>query len=541
MENFENVIFIMAILIGLSAVADKIKLPYPVLLVAVGLFIGFVPVLPDLSLDPDVVFLIFLPPLLYDSATKTSWQEFTASIRTISTLAVTLVFFTTLAVAMAAHYFIPGFSWPLAFVLGAIVSPPDAVAATSITQGLGLNKRVIAILEGESLLNDASALIAYRYAVAAVMTGSFVFWQASLQFLLVAGGGLLIGIVIGYVFSLVFSRIHNNPIVETSLTLLAPFVSYLAAEHVEVSGILAVVSTGLVITWRSPEVFSYKSRMQSRAVWDTVIFLMNGIIFILIGLQLPAIVRGLYAYSTWDLVRYSILISVVTIIVRILWVFSNTYYQQLMADKRNTTDHEEIHWKNVLIVAWTGTRGVVSLATALALPLTMPSGTPFPNRPIILFLAFVVIFATLVLQGLTLPVLIKLLGVEPQPVEREEEKELQLFMARSVLTYVKNELPDTIDKEVQRQIRIRFERIVERLSRDVSTSKIKKTDNSPADALDAFNDLLAAQLLISDFQQELLIKLHKEGKFSDASVRAAEQELDLSKAQLDSLLLRSGS
>jgi|GEM_PF-6136305 len=171
----------------------------------------------------------------------------------------------------------------------------------------------------------------------------------------------------------------------------------------------------------------------------------------------------------------------------------------------------------------------------------MPSGTPFPNRPIILFLAFVVIFATLVLQGLTLPILIKLLGVEPQPVEREEEKELQLFMARSVLTYVKNDLPDTIDKEVQRQIRIRFERIVERLSRDVSTSKGKKTDNSPADALDAFNDLLAAQLLISDFQQELLIKLHKEGKFSDASVRAAEQELDLSKAQLDSLLLRSGS
>jgi len=296
MENFTVVIFIMAILIALSAIADKSKLPYPVLLVVVGLVIGFIPALPDLSMDPDVVFLIFLPPLLYDAASKTSWHELRTSIRPISALAFTLVIFTTLAVAVCAHYLIPGFTWPLSFLLGAIVSPPDAVAATSITKGLGLNKKVITILEGESLLNDASALIAYRYAIVAVTTGSFILWQAALQFFLVAGGGILIGIASGYLFVFAHKKIYNNAIVETSLTLLSPFIAYLLAEHFHVSGILAVVSAGLIISWRAPEIFSYHVRMRSRVVWDSLIFLLNGFIFILIGLQLPSIIKDLGDY-----------------------------------------------------------------------------------------------------------------------------------------------------------------------------------------------------------------------------------------------------
>ena len=254
MANFQTVIFIFAILIGLSAIADKIKLPYPILLVGTGLVMGFVPFLPNLALNPEVALVIFLPPLLYDAASRTAWQEFTRSIKPIATLAVTLVFFTTTAVAVAAYYAIPGFSWPMAFVLGAIVSPPDAVAASSIIKGLGLNKRVIAILEGESLLNDASALVAYRYAVAAVMTGSFVLWKASLQFLVLAGGGLLIGAALGWLITVALRRIHSATI-QTSLTLLAPYVAYLAAEHVHTSGILAVVSAGLLITRLTPEVF----------------------------------------------------------------------------------------------------------------------------------------------------------------------------------------------------------------------------------------------------------------------------------------------
>src|SRR6188508_881639 len=241
MEEFKVVIFLMAILISLTAIVNKKKIPFPILLVAAGLIIGFVPQLPNLALDPDIVFIIILPPLLYDAAAKTSWHEFRTAIRPISALAITLVFFTTVAVAITAHYLIPGFSWPLAFVLGAVVSPPDAVAASGIIKGLGLNKKVITILEGESLVNDASALIAYRYAVAAVTTGTFVFWRAGLQFLWVASAGIIIGIVIGYLFVEAHRRIKNNPVVETCFTLLSPFLSYLGAEQLHVSGVLAVV------------------------------------------------------------------------------------------------------------------------------------------------------------------------------------------------------------------------------------------------------------------------------------------------------------
>src|SRR6188472_3929084 len=239
MDEFKVVIFLMAILISLTAIVNKKRFPFPILLVAAGLVIGFVPQLPDLALDPDIVFIVILPPLLYDAAAKTSWHEFRTAIRPISALAITLVFFTTVAVAITAFYLIPGFSWPLAFVLGAIVSPPDAVAAAGIIKGLGLNKRVITVLEGESLVNDASALIAYRYAVGAV-SGSFILWKAGLELLWVAGGGIMIGFAVGFVFVFAYKKINNNSIIETSLTLLAPFLSYLAAEHFHSSGVLAV-------------------------------------------------------------------------------------------------------------------------------------------------------------------------------------------------------------------------------------------------------------------------------------------------------------
>src|SRR5215204_6233731 len=394
MENFKIIVFIMAILISLMAVSDRIKIPHPIMLMGAGLVIGFVPQLPDLALDPDIVFIIILPPLLYDAASKTSWHEFKTSIRPISALAITLVFFTTVAVAITAHYLIPGFSWPLAFVLGAVVSPPDAVAASGIIKGLGLNKKVITILEGESLVNDASALIAYRYAVMAVTTGTFVFWKAGLQFLLVAGLGIVIGIVAGYLFVLAHKKITNNPVVETSLTLLAPFVSYLAAEEFHMSGVLAVISTGLVISWRSPEVFSYQARMRIRALWDTLIFLLHGFVFILIGLQLPSIIKDLGDYPFLQILGYGLLISLVTIIVRFFWVFAGTgwlnFYSNITPGGTSGDIKQDDTWKNVLVVAWTGTRGVISLAAALALPLMLDDGTAFPKRHSIIFLAFVV-------------------------------------------------------------------------------------------------------------------------------------------------------
>lgn len=538
MENFKIVVFIMAILIILTAIANKRKLPYPVLLVAAGLIIGFIPQLPNLALDPDVVFVIILPPLLYDAAFKTSWHEFRTSIRPISALAITLVFFTTVAVAVTAYYLIPGFTWPLAFVLGAVVSPPDAVAASGIIKGLGLNKKVITILEGESLVNDASALIAYRYAVLAVTTGSFVFWQAGLQFLLVAGIGIGIGIVAGYLFVLAHKRIENNPVVETSLTLLAPFVSYLAAEQFHMSGVLAVVSTGLIIAWRSPEVFTYQTRMRTRVVWDTVIFLLHGFVFIMIGLQLPSIIKDLGDYSFSQMLGYGLLISLVTIVVRIIWVFAGADWQKFLYKKKKRADvlvaneDPDNTWKNVLVVAWTGTRGVISLAAALALPLFLQDGTPFPKRHSIIFLSFVVIFVTLVVQGLSLPLLIRWLKIKPQDNTAAEEKELQLHLATSTLHFIEQELPESLDNKLQQQLKNKYEGLIHDLTKEIHRHK-KAKQNDEEIRTAAPDALLNAKLEISKFQRALLLKLHKEGEFSDAVIRQVERELDIDELKLN--------
>ena len=531
MEDFKIVVFLMAILISLTAIVNKRKFPFPILLVAAGLIIGFVPQLPDLALDPDVIFLIILPPLLYDAASKTSWHEFRTAIRPISALAITLVFFTTVAVAITAHYLIPGFTWPLAFVLGAVVSPPDAVAASGIIKGLGLNKKVITILEGESLVNDASALIAYRYAVTAVTTGTFIFWKAGLQFLLVAGVGIIIGIVVGYLFVLAHKKIEDNVVVETSLTLLAPYVSYLAAEQFHMSGVLAVVTTGLVIAWRSPEVFSYRARMRIRAVWETLVFLLHGFVFILIGLQLPSIIKGLGNYPLSQILGYGLLISAVTILVRIIWVFagisSQTFFKKAKkktTDDLSAADHPDSTWKNVLVVAWTGTRGVISLAAALALPLVLVDGTAFPKRNSIIFLAFVVIFVTLVVQGLSLPLLIRWLKIKPQDNTIEEEKELQLYLATNTLSFIEQDFPIELDNKLQEQLKQRYEQKINDLTKEIKRQKKAKHSDEVIKAPPP-NDMVNAQLEISKFKRELLIKIHKEGEFSDAAIKKVEREM----------------
>ncbi len=538
MDDFKIVVFILAILITLTAIANKKKFPFPVLLVAAGLIIGFVPQLPNLALDPDVVFVIMLPPLLYDAASKTSWHEFRTSIRPISALAITLVFFTTTAVAVTAYYFIPGFTWPLAFVLGAVVSPPDAVAASSIIKGLGLNQKVITILEGESLVNDASALIAYRYAVAAVTTGTFVFWKAGLQFLLVAGAGILIGVVTGYLFVLAHKKIVNNPVVETSLTLLSPFVSYLAAEQYHFSGVLAVVSTGLVTAWRAPEVFSYEARMRARVLWDTLIFLLHGFVFILIGLQLPLIIRGLGNYPLTEILGYGLLISAVTILVRILWVFAGAYWLNFFQGKKTGTDHSPGYenssdtWKNVVVVAWTGTRGVISLAAALALPLLLADGTPFPKRHSIIFLAFVVIFVTLVVQGLSLPLLIRLLKIKPQSNTDAEEKDLKLYLASHTFHFIEEGSAISADYRLKEQLKKKYELLITDLTKEIRRHKKAKRNDEEVRALPQ-DALLEAQLEINKFQRALLVKLHKEGEFSDAVIRQVEREMDINELKLD--------
>lgn len=543
MNDFKIVVFIMAILISLTAIVNKRKLPFPIILVFAGLIIGFVPQLPNLALDPEVVFVIMLPPLLFDAASRTSWLEFKTSIRPISALAITLVFFTTIAVAVTAYYLIPGFTWPLAFVLGAIVSPPDAVAAGGIIKGLGLNKKVITILEGESLVNDASALIAYRYAVLAVTTGTFVFWQAGVQFLMVSVVGVLIGIITGLLFVWAHKKIENNPLVETSLTLLAPFVSYLSAEHFHMSGVLAVVTTGLLIARKSPEIFASQARMRIRVVWDTIIFLLNGFVFILIGLQLPSIIKDLGRYPFSTILGYGLIISLVTILVRIVWVFGGAYWLNLSQNKKkdktgnNDSADPQNTWKNVMVVAWTGTRGVISLAAALALPLVLNDGTAFPKRSSIIFFAFVVIFVTLVVQGLSLPLLIRWLKIKPEDNTDEEEKELQLYLASSTLHFIEKEFPVQGDNKLQQQLKNKYEQQIRKLNKEIQLHKKARYHNRELQPPEPDN-LLTAKLEINKFQRELLIKLHKDGDFSDTAIRHIERDMDIEELKLNTQLTK---
>jgi CPA1 family monovalent cation:H+ antiporter len=535
MNNFEIVIFLMTVLIVLSAFTDRIKIPYPIVLVFIGLVIGFIPFLPNLKLDPNIVFLVFLPPLLYDAAFKTSWLDFKKEIRPISTLAISLVFFTTVIVAVAAHYLIPGFTWPISFLLGAIVSPPDAVAAGSIIKGLGLNKKIITIIEGESLVNDASALIAYRYALGALLSGSFILWKASLQFILVCAGGIAAGLLVGYILVFAHKKIKDNALVETSLSLLTPYLAYLLAEKFHTSGILAVVTAGILIGWHSREVFSFETRLQTTAVWNVCIFLVNGIVFILIGLQLPELVVGLKSSTLIQLIVYGLIISAVTIIIRIVWVFAGAYHQKLFAGKKSAIEDEEpTNWKNVLIVAWTGTRGVVSLATALAVPFTLTNGNDFPKRHSILLLAFTVILVTLVIQGLTLPLLIRLLKIKSENnLLQKEENELNLAIAENSLRFISNGLPNNVNDEIAERIRRQYEFDYNLLSNKKGNYQQQKDSETK---LNSVTQLIQAQIEVVKFKRELLIKFQNEDRFSEEVLGNAERELDIEELRLNSLI-----
>jgi len=499
------------------------------------------PFIPALALDPEIVFLIFLPPLLYDAASKTSWLDFKKEIRPISTLAITLVFFTTIAVALAAHYFVPGFSWPLAFVLGAIVSPPDAVAATSITKGLGLNRRVITIIEGESLVNDASALIAYRYAVTAVLSGVFVFWKAGLGFLIVAAGGVGVGLLLGYVLVFAHRKITDNSIVETSLSLLTPYMAYVLAERFHVSGVLAVVTAGFFISWNAREIFTFRTRIRTRIVWDTVIFVFNGLIFILIGLQMPGIISRFKEQGFFQMFGYGLLVTSVTIAVRIIWVFVGSYSPVIFRRKNPVnaeSDMEEpISWKNVLVVAWTGTRGVVSLATALALPIVLENGRAFPMREQILFFTFIVILFTLVVQGLTLPLLIRMLGIKTEVgLQKQEDKDLELSLTEDTLRFINRDFSVELDEKVIEQVR----KIYETNYSILSGKKGKDSVNSlkQVSQLNFIIQLLSAQLEIVKYQRELLLKFQKEGTFNEDTIRKAELALDIEELRLNSMMAK---
>ncbi len=402
----------MAIMIALSGLANMIKLPYPVLLIIAGICIGLIPGLPALEIDPEIIFLIFLPPLLYDAAFNISHDELRKNYHTVTTLAFSLVFLTTGVIACLSYVLIPGMTWSLAFVLGAILSATDAVAATSITKGLGLSHKTTTILEGESLINDASALVAYRFSIAAVAGSAFVLWEALLEFGLLLAGGFVIGYLLAKILSFILRQVRENYLVVISFILLMPFIAYQLAEELHVSGVIAVVTLGLSISGLSKRKFPENLKLQSKTIWDILIFLLNGLIFVLIGLEFPYVLQNIPHENIMPYICYAFIITVAALMVRMIRVVQQRIHLRkgFESKKARVSEHALLDYKNSIIITLAGMRGIVSLAVAFAIPKTLENGSPFPMRSEIIFISVAVVLMTLIGQGLALPYVINWLN-----------------------------------------------------------------------------------------------------------------------------------
>ena len=525
----ENIALIILLLFGVSflgVLSKRFKFPFPIALVLSGLLISLVPGLPMISLQPYVVFIIFLPPLLYGASWNISWHESKTYWRAISLAAVGLVLLTTTMVAIVAHYIIQDVSWPLCFLIGAIVSPSDAVAATSVTRGLGLDPRLITILEGESLVNDASGLIAYKYALTAVMAGNFILWQAGLNFIWVVIAGVSIGLMIGFLMSLVHKNFISDPVIEATLTCLTPFASYLIAEYLHVSGVLAVVTTGLYLSFRSNEIFTNESRIMVYSVWQTIVFILNGLIFILIGLQLPSVMEGIKNYSGSELAWYGVAISAVVIAVRFMWVIPSSL---IPAMSRRINKKRHFNQRNLILFAWSGMRGVVSLAAALSIPLLMPDGTAFPHRNLIIYITFCVILTTLLFLGFSLPWVTRKLKIEPYSIAAEEY-EVRTKVVNNTIQHIEENL-SLVNGELLNNIKSKYE---------IKYNRLQKTD-LPADyfggeaspnVANIFNEYSKLQIDLIGVERKSLEQLHRSGEASEEIIRKIERELDLEETRL---------
>jgi Na+/H+ antiporter len=527
MHEIELVLGLLVVVLALVTVARRLTIPYPALLVVGGLALSFVPGLPHLTLQPELVFLLFLPPLLYSAALNTSIRDFRAKLRPIALLSIGCVLATTVVVAVVAHALVEGLTWPAAFVLGAIVSPPDAVAATAVAQRLGIPRGIVTVLEGESLVNDATALVAYRAAVAAVVTGVFVPWQAGLRVVLVAVGGVAVGWLVGWAIGWLRRRLDDPP-VENTISLLTGFAAYLPAEALGLSGVLAVVTTGLYLGRQGPRIVSSRTRLQNAGMWEMVNFVVQGLIFILIGLQLRGILAALSGYPTATLVGYAVLVSLVVILARIVWIIPSTYLPLYLSRLARVADPYP-PWQWVGVVAWTGMRGVVSLAAALALPLETADGAPFPGRDLIIFLTFSVIFATLVVQGLSLPPLVRWLGLGADDGAEREETKARWKAARAALARLDQLVAEeNAHPEVADALRARYEDRTRRYS-----ARWEGQTDGHSEAHASIHARLSRELL--GVERAAIIQLRDHGVINDEVLRRVQRDLDLEEVRLEAL------
>jgi Na+/H+ antiporter len=527
-EHIELVVFgLLAAVAALAVVARFIRVPYPILLVIGGLAIGFVPGMPDIELDPDIVLLVFLPPLLYAAAFFSNLRELRAHWRPISMLAIGLVVCTTLAVAAVAHYAI-GLDWPVAFVLGAIVSPTDAVAPATILRRLGVPRRVVTIVEGENLTNDWTALVTYKFAVAAVVTGSFSLIEAGPEFVLTGVGGVAIGVIAGKLIAVVRKRLDDPP-TEITISLLTAYAAYLPAEELGLSGVMAAVTVGVVLGWQASELTTHTTRLQLHAIWEILQFLLNAILFVLIGLQMSTVLDQLEGRDGSELAGQAILVSLVVIVVRIIWVFGLSALSRSVRERIGGSS-KAADWKETAIIAWASMRGGVSLAAALAIPLTIDSGQAFPERDLVLFLTFSVIIATLVIQGLAFPAFIRLLDLEEDTTDEDEELEARLEIAFGAIDRIEElaleDWPpeDTIDR-VKRLYDYRRRRFSSRIGGVEDDDDFDYEERAELYTR-VMNEVYAAQ-------RGVLRRLRDEGRITDEVRRAVEYDLDLEQARLD--------
>ncbi|WP_337040602.1 Na+/H+ antiporter [Emticicia sp. 17c] len=529
-HNLLLVLSLLFVVFMLVMLGQKFKISSPIFLVLAGLFISFVPSIPNIEIDPELIFLIFLPPLLYEAAWYTSWNDFWKWKRPIALLAFGLVICTSVIVAYASKAMIPGFTLALGFLLGGIISPPDAVAASSVLKGIKVPKRVTTILEGESLINDASSLIVFRFALAALVTGQFSMEQAVSDFFIVTVMGIVVGLIIAHIAYVIHRFLPTTPSIDAALTLLTPYFMYIIAEHFHFSGVMAVVSGGLFLSYRSHEILTHGStRLQTIGVWNTLVFVLNGLVFILIGLELPTIIGGLEGYAILDAIKYALVISIITIVIRVLWVYPNAFVPRWLF-KSIRTNEPNPGWKNPLIISWAGMRGVISLASALSIPLYLNNGQPFPHRNLILFITFVVILVTLVFQGLTLPLIVKWLKVEEidhAASEEEQEAGIKLRIMNAALQQLNqkyaseienNELLNFLKHEIESDISITHQRLN---SMECQVCQRKEIEQYNA----VLRELYATQ-------RRELYAIRKEFAFSDEEIRKQELQLDFDEAKI---------
>jgi Na+/H+ antiporter len=516
-------LLLLFFIVVFGILARKLGTPYPIIMVIGGLLLSFVPAVPDITLEPDLIFLVVLPPLLYASAWNTSWRDFRYNIVSISLLAFGLVAFTVIGVALAAPRVFPGFDWRLGLVLGAIVAPTDAIAATSIARRIGLPSRIVDILEGESLINDATGLLALEFAIGILVQKRIPTASGGLLTLVwLTAGGVAIGLVIGWIVDHFERWIDDGPI-EVTISILVPYTAYLAAQAVHASGVLAVVSCGLYLSRRSARLFSPSVRIGLWSVWESLTFILNGLVFVLIGLQFPAIRTSIRSYHLSTIVTYGAVFSILLILLRLAWVFPGAHLSYLLRTWIGHQKEAPPEARQIFVVGWTGMRGVVSLAAALALPTLLADGSPFPHRDLIICLTFCVILVTLVLQGLTLPPLIRLLGLAGGEGPDCEELEARRIAAQAALEHL--ESAKVRDHNESDEI---YEDLANHYRQRLASLKV---DANPKDvtASERHRALFLEGLGV---ERATAIRLRNEGRIPDAVLRRIERELDLDESRL---------